>query len=276
MKIPATVMSSDIQVAVQRIPRVHLQKMYNACYEELVEVTRKLVALTHLEITDHSEVVARWLGSEKFLYNYVAALGERAGKVKHERLKHWYDRPYMNRTAKAPLWMRNRNVFKTYIAKLAKFDDLHRMKAQWTRLRNQGLVPDYRGTLESAGFTCEVEYALSLRDNLTYEKAGRYDIERFIRRYFLYRGGALRFFRRNRFVSYVNHHYQYDKKYIQRSYPTSKITWYINDRIRMKSSYEMDRQRRAYREMTTNEIVDDTMDTLGETGITPTFIWSTS
>jgi len=133
----------DPATAVSMIHSSHLLQAFKTMRSELRQL--KYLADGTIEIGDIDDLeldCRRWLGSERFLFNYVTKLANASDRIISSNMVDFFNRPYYSDTDHAPPWMTCDQVFFRYKAAVMRWDDVIRLERRWTYSRRRRDVPD--------------------------------------------------------------------------------------------------------------------------------------
>lgn len=238
VKIPATILHIDPDTSARRVANAHRKRMYDTLLEETSIVVRKAIR-QDAPWVDGTREVEKWIGSERWLWNYLKALGSLAGNYSHERYEDDFSKPFLSGTEKAPVWTRNRTVYKRHKCELIYIDNIDRLYARFLR---SDVGREYRQSMRGYGFTRRsdpFEYAcvnslsgLSEWKGLTPAQFTDDYCRSVIRHFRLYRISSREFFRRNRYSSVVWDHRHYrNRPYKQKNGSNAAILEVLRSRL---------------------------------------------
>lgn len=213
VKLPATILNTDVDTSVRNVASVHCKRMYESFLEEASIIVRKTIR-QDAPWMDGTAAVEKWLGSERWLWNWLESMATITGDTAHTRYADDFAKPILEGTDKAPIWTRNRTVFKRHKAELAYYDNIDRLQTRFNRSEvgreyRQALGRPY-GRAEAFEYACR-EILSSSRDwkGLTPAQFTDDFVRRVIRQFRLYRIGAREFLNRNRYRNYLHYRYRW-------------------------------------------------------------------
>ena len=141
-KMPSIMLHRNPDTAVSMIHSSHMLQAFTTMRSEL----RKLKYLLEEPSVDPGLELdcRRWLGSERFLFNYVTKLANASDRILSSDIVDFFNRPYFLNTDHAPPWMASAEVFFRYKAAVMRWDDVNRLERRWTYSRRRRDVPDMR------------------------------------------------------------------------------------------------------------------------------------
>ena len=134
IKLPATILDTNVDASVRRVASVHCKRMYKSFLQEAEIVVHKAIRQDRPWM-DGSVVVEKWIGSERWLWNWLESMATITGDTSHARYESDFAKPFLSGTDKAPLWTRNPNVFKRHKAELYFYDNIDRLESRFSRSR---------------------------------------------------------------------------------------------------------------------------------------------
>lgn len=247
MKMPSNVINQDRRTAAYSIPANLLEEAYTVSMQELKSLVSGAITFDN-PWADNSISIQRWLGSEKWFYGYVKILGGRLRRTTHGRYAEIFDRDYLAGTEKPPVWMRNSQVWRRYVAEVTYWDDYKRLANRWPSMRRRGNVPDYRRQARSHRLS-EFDFAIRLELDTTPNKLTTDHIRTLFQRYRgLYRISFYEFLNRNRFRGLVYNPRRVEARpYIQRVASYEKINEVLTER---RAKVDRESEQRSWRAAT--------------------------
>jgi hypothetical protein len=213
VKLPATILDTNVDTSVRRVASVHCKRMYESFVQEATIVVHKTIRQDQPWM-DGTREVEKWLGSERWLWNWLESMATITGDTAHGVFEDDFAKPFLNGTDKPPIWTRNTTVFKRHKAELYYMDNIDRLETRFNRSEIGRRYRDGLGRSFRIGpTTTSFEYACSetLGDGwkgLTAEQFTDEFIRRVIRHFGLYRIGWREFLNRNRYRQYIPWRYR--------------------------------------------------------------------
>lgn len=232
IKIPLTVLKDNPADSAYAIKRTHLVRMYEDGLNQLEDVAKGNIQQTSEESPERLVAQLRWVGSERFLYQLVSALGDRHQKFDHKEFETLYNQDALNGTERPPCWMSVGDVYSRHQSELIQVDDLDRLYTRWCSSVNPSVVSIRSGGTPDDPDSFELVCRNTcLENDLTKLHLNQPLLNEILTSYRLYTISNHEFFQRNRYLGVIPPiSHDLDQPYVQRTITPEALQGFLNNR----------------------------------------------